>query len=423
MRSLIGFELQKIITRKSTFITALAVFALLIFLMSLNAFQQQYSDENGRAVSGLEAIATHRANAQAQAGLVTDERITADFAEYRAFFQGPDELKPEYTANHREATEEAAPTLSEVSSYENVTFEYLQTFLRPWMIGAWENPSAVIWRVDTSEEIDYSSVVRQSVVNTLDAGMGGTWTYSEAEREHWLSAYDATPQPLEYGYAGGWKTILECFDFVMFILVAICVGITPVFASEYRERTDALILATRYGKSRLVAAKIIAALLFAAGMMCLGLLILIGLPLLFHGAEGGGLPVQLMLVSVPYALSLSQTVLALSGIALIVALGLTAFVLFLSARWRSSLGIVMLSIALVMLPLFIPAPNYGFVAHFRVLMPGMAPSFGTLFTGFISYPLGPIVLDAQTMIVVVYALTLLVFGALAARTFKRHQVA
>jgi ABC-type transport system involved in multi-copper enzyme maturation permease subunit len=423
MPSLIGFELRKIITRKSTFITALAVIALTVLFFCMNVFQQSYTDENGHDIAGVAAIAQHKENADALAGSITDERITADFREYRSYFKGSGDLKDEYVPGPKELDENGVPTepLSEISRYENARYHYLQTFLAPWMVG-WETPSNVIWRVDTESEIDYSEVVRQKIVDKLDNGMNGTWTYSQAERELWLSKYDAIPQPLEYGYAGGWSAILDCFSFLIFILVAICVGVTPVFASEYRERTDAIILASYHGKSKLLVAKVAAALLFAVGMMLIGLLIAIGIPLFVYGADGADLPVQLQAISVPYAATMWQAVLVMSGIAIVVALGLTAFILFLSAKWRSTLGIAMIGLALILLPLFISMPAYGIAIHLRILMPGMTLGFQEMFNSFVSYPLGPLVFDTQSVTVIIYAVMLVIFTLLAMRTFKRHQV-
>ena len=59
---------------------------------------------------------------------------------------------------------------------------------------------------------------------------------------------DGVPEPLTYGWAGGWDNILDCAAFLVFIVFAMCVTVTPLFASEYRDGTDAVLLSARYGR-------------------------------------------------------------------------------------------------------------------------------------------------------------------------------
>lgn len=413
MKSLIGFEFKKIVTRKPAYLSALVVVVLLITVYLMNVNSNIWYDDENNTVSGFDAIALHQEYADALAGTVTNERITEEFREYRSFFDAEGELKEEYST--------PSGTTVDYASYGNSHAYYFSTFLEPWMNGS-ENPSSVIPRVDTSSEVDLYAAIDQKLENKLDAGMRGTWDYSSSERAYWNNLQNQVNTPYEYGYHGGWATILDCFEFLILVFIAICVGLTPVFAAEYKEKTDAIILATKYGKTKLVSAKVIASLLYTLAMMAIGLLLLIGLPLLFYGAGGAELPVQLASVVIAYPLSFIQSVALLSGLAVLVALGLAAFTLFLSARWKSTLGIIMVCVAVLLLPVFLPLMNNGLLAHIAVLFPVMSISFANLFKVMISYPLSTFVVDAQTMVAVVYCVVVVVMIPLAMRAFKRHQV-
>ncbi|MCQ4882177.1 hypothetical protein NE624_18035, partial [Alistipes onderdonkii] len=83
------------------------------------------------------------------------------------------------------------------------------------------------------------------------------------------------------GYAGGWADVMACIGFLAFAMVAVCVVLTPVFAGEYQDRTDAVLLAARYGRSKLVAAKIVASLLFATAYFALATAVIMGVALAF----------------------------------------------------------------------------------------------------------------------------------------------
>src|SRR5699024_8600070 len=129
---------------------------------------------------------------------------------------------------------------------------------------------------------------------------------------------------------GGWEDMLACLGFLALAMVAVCVALTPVFAGEYQDKTDAVLLSARYGRSKLVAAKIVASFLFATAYFALCALVVVGVPLVFFGAEGGGLPLQNLAVTIPYNLTMAQAALIGIGLAYLITLALAALTLALS---------------------------------------------------------------------------------------------
>ena len=98
--------------------------------------------------------------------------------------------------------------------------------------------------------------------------------------------------------------------------MAACVAAAPVFAGEYQDRTDALVLSTRHGKGRLVAAKLVAAFLLSTAIYALYAAVVVGVPLAFFGADGAGLPLQSIRLSIPYDVTMAQAVGICVGIGL-----------------------------------------------------------------------------------------------------------
>ncbi len=96
-----------------------------------------------------------------------------------------------------------------------------------------------------------------------------------------------------------------CVAFISFSIVAICVALAPVFAGEYADRTDSVLLSSRYGRTRLVAAKISAALLFAAVLRLMRADHLRGLARRLRRG-GANLPIQVLAMSSPYNLTVAQ---------------------------------------------------------------------------------------------------------------------
>ncbi|MFR1639720.1 MAG: hypothetical protein ACLSVD_11485 [Eggerthellaceae bacterium] len=99
---------------------------------------------------------------------------------------------------------------------------------------------------------------RGQLQRTLDNGMGGTWTYSDAERAYWTEKQDGVGEPLAYGYAGDGSDVLACLGFFAFAMVAVCIALTPVFSGSTRPHRTLRAASSRYGRSKLVAAKIVA---------------------------------------------------------------------------------------------------------------------------------------------------------------------
>ena len=104
--------------------------------------------------------------------------------------------------------------------------------------------------------------------------------------------------------------------------------------------TDAVILSTKYGKSKVIYAKIISSLLFGTVTFVMNCTIALLLPLLTFGVEGGNLPLQIMDSYCPYALNFSQAAFIVIGIAYFVMLGLLAITLLCSSKMKSSCSFI-----------------------------------------------------------------------------------
>ncbi|MFD1904191.1 hypothetical protein ACFSQ7_09185 [Paenibacillus rhizoplanae] len=89
------------------------------------------------------------------------------------------------------------------------------------------------------------------------------------------------------------KSLFQCFELLIVSIIAICICIAPVFAGEYQTGADSVILSTRYGKSKLIKAKIGAAFLFALLIFTVNLLLAAGIQLAAFGTGGWNLPLQI----------------------------------------------------------------------------------------------------------------------------------
>lgn len=419
MGSLIKFELKKIVTRR-VFQASLAVLlAMLCYILFSNISSQHAldPDEVGGELEGTAAIAQMKRNAYALAGPITDDKATEALREYKTFIDPEEgEIKDEYRADRGEAGVDAAQYWDFVSTHG----AYMTFLTRPWMTG-FQMPATVAATIDTSQTVDLYGQIRVKIESQLEDTQG-TFSYTAAEREFWLGKADGVPTPVEYGYAGGWEEFLNLGQFLVLALIVVVIACASTFNVEYREKTDAVLLSTKFGRTRLGKAKVAAAIIVSTCVYWVMVLTLLIVPLGFFGADGAGLPLQAMNLTSTYDMSLSATALAFCLIGYLATLGLLGIVLACSARMRSSMGILAIGMVIVVAPALLPNLHNNIASHVLAVFPYLSLNPADLF-GMVSYSLGPIVIEYPVVLAVFYALLFIAGSLLAMRSFKGHQVA
>lgn len=421
MARLILFEIKKMLTRRTALAANVGVVVFLVAIMALNVVQVKTTDASGAILSGTDAIAQSRQEADVHAGAITPERAAADIAAYQErLFSRID--RDEVT----QMTGSAVYDLMFQSFSDEEVYElynpYWSWLLRPWRVSG-EEPAQTAARVTPEMAADWYGAVSELTQYALDDGQAGMWEYSQAERAYWTEMRAGVSEPIEYGYVGGWENIISCAAFLVFSILAVCVTLAPTFSFEYQSGADAVVLATRRGRSTLVAAKVVAALAYATAYFLLCAVIIVGFSLVFYGADGFGLSMQSMALSSPYPLSAGQTALVLVGLMYVACLGFACLTLGVSSRARSTLAVFLTDVVLVLLTGLVPSGGIGLLERALALFPLNFANFSVPFSALDSYPLGPVVLDLIGMVVAVYALLALVMTPLAALSFRRHQVA
>ena len=135
----------------------------------------------------------------------------------------------------------------------------------------------------------------------LEAG-SGDWNYTTAEKQYWTKQYDKIAEPVTYGYAEGWSTWFEMAGFFFYVLVGIFIIMSTVYAGEYEQKADHIILTTRYGKSKVIVAKNVAAFLYGFLLSTACILIMALICFGWYGVEGASLPVQSIYFQSTYSL-------------------------------------------------------------------------------------------------------------------------
>ena len=421
MPRLMLFELKKMLTRRVALVANVGVVAFLVGIMTLNVVQARTTDASGAILSGMDAIAQTRLEAGAHAGAITPERAVADIAAYQErLFSRID--RDEVT----QMTGSAVYDLMFQSFSDEEVYElynpYWSWLLRPWRLSG-EEPAQTAARVTPEMAADWYGAVAGLTQDALDDGQAGMWEYGQAERAYWTDKQASVAEPIEYGYVGGWENIISCAAFLVFAILAVCVTLASTFSFEYQSGADAVVLATRRGRSALVGAKVAAALVYATGYFALCAAVVVGFSLVFYGADGFWLSMQSMALSSPYPLTAGQAALVLVGLMYVACMGFACLTLALSSRTSSTLSVFLTDVVLVLLTGLVPSGGIGALERALALFPLNFANFSVPFSALESYPLGPVVLDLIGTVLLVYAALVLVSTPAAVISFRRHQVA
>ena len=178
---------------------------------------------------------------------------------------------------------------------------------------------------------------------------------------------------------------------------------------------------SRYGKTKLVKAKITASLLFGLAAFTLHVIVALGITFAAYGTDGWNLPLQINGTTVPYPLTFLGGTLINLGVIYLVLIAMTGLTLFLSARMKNPYFVLIIIVPVLFIPMFLsPNGTSGIYNLFVLLTPhqSLTPRFGS----YVSYQFGSLVMDSFTMRAVVYIILALILLPFAGRGFKKHQV-
>ncbi len=170
------------------------------------------------------------------------------------------------------------------------------------------------------------------------------------------SIEDAYPnhESVILGYCDGWDKMLSSMGNVLAILLCLLIVIilSPVFSEEYSCHTDSVIYAARYGKTKLVTAKIIASLEMVIGMYIIFLLLNAVLYMGIYGGQGWNVNIQSSLhyASSAYDLTFLQMFLISVILNILGLVAMTIITLFISAKLNTPVTALIASCVVCFLP-------------------------------------------------------------------------
>ena len=409
---LIKYEFLKIIRRKSTIIIMLVSLLITAFFFTLPIVSFQTYTQDG-AIRGAAGIAYEKDQATKISIPLTEEFITATIENYQELFENPDNIG--YDGNEQFIIGDAY--WNYVAPIENLLIRTIaRTYDRP-------NESAGLSKIqdmDLRNGANYYERRNEKIEELLNMENRGI---SENQKEYWRNINSGVDTPFQYGYYDGWVIIFTSFELLMFAILAVCIVLAPTFSGEYQAGTDAVILAAKYGKTKLITAKILSSFLFGFLAFTLHLTVAFGVTLAAFGTDGWNLPLQIWNTLIPYPFTFLQAVLINTAVNYTIQLAAIGLTLLLSAKMKSPYLVLMIIVPVLFIPLFIP-PNgptnlYNMIV---CLLPNHAATAEIHRNRYISYEIGSFIIDVHAMRAIVYMALTLIAIPFARIGFNKHQV-
>ncbi|MEG2088093.1 MAG: hypothetical protein RR022_07805, partial [Angelakisella sp.] len=230
--------------------------------------------------------------------------------------------------------------------------------------------------------------------------------------------------PFYNEYAGGWLSVRNMLPLLgILILTAIAIAIGNIFGKEYSNKTDAVILSTKQGKSIFIAAKLTTAITFAILSTILISGCYIGTYLFTHGLDGVNVPLQFLggFEYSTYPVTIGEFVGICCVVFLITAIAFSCFCAMVSAIFKNAVTALSLLILSVFAPMFIPPLGDRLFTQIKNCLFSAILNHEAIFSEYF-YTFGNISLTPFTFYILLAMIEMLIFIPITYNAFKRRQV-
>lgn len=400
--ALVSFEYRKILGKRSVKIALLLTLFLSVFSI-WGTLMGSYYIEGELFESNAEAMKKDRAYARELSGRILDDKLLMETAD--AYQTIPD------SAAVYQSTEEYQKNARKYSSIYSLARQVYDT--PNVRFGAPEMGTLDPARAEQFYEIRELCMTKQ-IENA---------PISENAKEVMMQYSAEVKEPWIFSYSDGYTrfmTIMATSGVMAAFVMVICLA--PLFAGEYSNHTDQLLLSARYGKGKLIKAK------FFTGFSMTGIVtLLITLQsyvqsMLTFGFDGGNANVQIYDALFPYPLTLKQAALLQSICVFFACMCMSALTMFFSSRMKSAFGVIILSVLLLCVPMFVKVSAYPLLGYLLFhLMPANMMQYDYIFS-MIPYEIAGVVIPPYVMMPVAALCLCIILIPFAYRGFKHHQV-
>lgn len=172
------------------------------------------------------------------------------------------------------------------------------------------------------------------------------------EREYLLQMNSSVKEPFRYEWSEGWLLVLGSVVNDTGIVMALFLAITlsALFAGEWHDNTNSLMLTTKNGWKEIACAKICTGLIFAFELFTLLMGSSVATQIFFMGTTGWDMPIQNIKLIAVAPLNMLQAEVYGYAFTLLGVIGYAGIVMLISAAFKNNFFALIFSLAVVYLP-------------------------------------------------------------------------
>lgn len=198
----------------------------------------------------------------------------------------------------------------------------------------------------TMEEAEsfYTSINRASIarIDSLSA-------LSQREKDKHMEMLSQVKTPFYNDHYDGYLYFdknLQVIALILMVTIAIC--ISPIFSNEYYLKTDRIVLSSRYGKNKLISAKLFTGITFSAGVAVMALFGSLLTMLWVHGFSGADMAIQMIGIYSTYPLTILDASLIAIAVTIFITVLFGMLTMLLSSCLKSSFFVIIISFLLLL---------------------------------------------------------------------------
>lgn len=412
---LFGLELKRLLkSRRTQILLAIALLLSVATAYLPISFEgMSCPNENGTIseLDGLAAIEYKRGLYEASSGEVTPDKLRAALETYqgcvREYGSVEDENFPLSVA-----IEEIVPIRPLLKSLSEVFADPLT------------GVGADLMEIDPN---DIDQTYYEKAAEHLRDVMRNEQREYESAQQKALDEYADLDTPF-YLHSGISKDAFDYIEFYILFLAILCVAIAaPTFAGEYQTGGDSILRTTKHGRTRLAIIKALAAYTLFVVVFLVGIAVHLLILNTAFGADCLKTSFQMLysIINLPN-INLGQLQIILASAGLLSILASISCTLFLSAKCKDTLTALLISLVVLLIPLFAYAALGGATWLSSVLPSagiGMQNNFLYQLANFNYLHIGGMSFWTPYVILISAGIEVFAFLLLALRSYCKHQVA
>ena len=418
MKKIIRFEFLKIFKKRSFLCAVILMMIMMVIVPCFTISENNWINEDGSEINGMAAIRAKRDALEDSSCDLTAERLQSVIMNYQNAYADPANfIQTDGTegswinnaayAKYIQSDSEIKYLIDAAFTPEGESYDY-------YAMGRMNPADAEKFYVNRMRKVEE--------YHNMDYSYGN---YSEADKEYFIAQNEKIAIPFHYEYNAGWNKLLSItYVSLMVIALVVCITLAPIFSSEYQTGADAILLSTRYGRSKLITAKIVSSFLLTSVVYVSGVFILTLETFLIYGSGGADCSLQVINFLAPSNINLLQAYLYVLLAGYFMCLFIQGITLLLSAKMSSPFPVIICTMVFFIVPSFLSysrsSRTYNNILN---LMPAKMAAAYTALAKYEVFHIFGLKISYPVMLILVALLVSVITLPFAYRAFHKHQVA